>query len=65
MAAGSVALFLTRRKLGIFTALASVLYLLGNAYWLALGLAAVLLLAVWDMAQIECRTWKLRQPHGE
>lgn len=65
MAAGSVALFLTRRKLGIFTALASVLYLLGNAYWLALGLAAVLLLAVWDMAQIGCRTWKLRQPHGE
>ncbi|MBS1369843.1 MAG: hypothetical protein HPZ91_07815 [Lentisphaeria bacterium] len=48
IAAGIFALYRKDRRTGIFLAAASVLYLFGNAYCLALGLVAVLVYAAWD-----------------
>lgn len=45
-------LFRRDRTLGIFLTLCCALYTLGNAYWLAFGLAAVFFYAVWDAARL-------------
>ncbi len=52
MLLSTVILFRRNRRLGIFLTLACGLYVFGNAYYLALGLAAVFFYAVWDAARL-------------
>jgi len=52
MLIATVVLYRRDRKLGLFLALSCGLYTFGNAYYLALGLAAIFFYAVWDAARL-------------
>lgn len=52
MLVSTVILFRRNRRIGLFLALSCGLYVFGNAYYLALGLAAVFFYAAWDAARL-------------